>query len=238
MSPMKKIPDKAILCGPQWTLNERKQCLGHEVGCTFVGALFLESSLKLSPTGYGGSWKPPEYYSPAKDKAQNSGKRESPNEHDRQMAMFYWGAAIWPISFTSPLLLFFYIYHRVSLLYHNTHKEGIFLIVARQREKGEREMKLEEVFGDGRAGKEMMVSLFQGHFPLPTPPIPRISFGSSLSLLQLSSQFIIQQIVSSSFYLYHKDQWESIRSEGDWKGWMVWKMFYFLVRTSHPIFSY
>jgi hypothetical protein len=74
-------------------------------------------------------------------------------------------------------------------LYHTIHREGIFLVErATQREKGEREMKLEEVFGDGRAGKETMVSLFQGHFPLPTPPIPMISFGSSLSPLQLSSR--------------------------------------------------
>lgn len=117
--------------------------------------------------------------------------KESPNECDRQMAMFYWGGQSYP------LLLFplgFLYYPGVSLFYHTIHREGIFLVErARQREKGEREMKLEEVFGDGGAGKETMVSLFQGHFPLPTPPIPMISFGSSLSPLQLSppaSRFI------------------------------------------------
>jgi hypothetical protein len=46
-------------------------------------------------------------------------------------------------------------------------------------------MKLEEVFGDGRGGKEFIVVFLSGPLSLPIPPIPRISFCSSLSPLQL-----------------------------------------------------
>lgn len=59
------------------------------------------------------------------------------------------------------------------------------------------------------------VPLFQGHFPLPTPPIPRISFGSSLSPLLPVNNLAKLSVLRTSEKLL--DLRKDSSSKRDWK---------------------